>query len=82
MYISGYFILLFHLTPGMAASEVHTSPVENANIRIEFALKEALKKAVPCLLYLQQDNSGLIDSLRTVTTDFWDGHNSDIVYVK
>jgi hypothetical protein len=70
MYISGYFMLLYDLTPDMAASEGHSSPVEGGNIRIELTFKEALKEAVTCLLYLEHDNSVRIDSLRTVTTDF------------
>jgi len=44
MYINGYFMLLFDLTPDLAASEGHTSPVESGNIRIELSFKEALKK--------------------------------------
>jgi hypothetical protein len=70
MYISGYFMLLFDLTPDMAASEGHTSPVEGGNIRIELTFKEAIKEAITCLLYLEYDNSVHIDSIRTVTTDF------------
>jgi hypothetical protein len=72
MYISGYFMLLYDLTPDRAASEGHTSPVENGNIRIEFTFKEALKRVlkITCLLYLEYDNSVLVDSLRNVTTDF------------
>jgi len=70
MYISGYFMLLFNLTPDLAASEGHTSPVEAGNIRIELAFKEVLKEAITCLLYLEYDNSIRVDSLRTVTTDF------------
>jgi hypothetical protein len=63
-------MFLFDLTPNLAASEGHTSPVEGGNIRIELAFKEALKEAITCLLYLEFDNSVRIDSLRTVTTDF------------
>ena len=70
MYINGYFMLLFDLTPDLAASEGHTSPVEAGNIRIELTFKEALKQAITCLLYLEYDNSVRVDSLRTVTTDF------------
>jgi hypothetical protein len=33
MYINGYFMFLFDLTPDLAASEGHTSPVEGGNIR-------------------------------------------------
>jgi len=49
MYINGY-LTLFDLTPDLAASEEHTSPVEGDNIRIELAFMEALKEAVTCLL--------------------------------
>jgi hypothetical protein len=45
MYINGYFMLLYDLTPDQAASG-HTSPEENSNIRIEFIFKEALKQAI------------------------------------
>ena len=35
MYINGYFMLLFDLTPDRAASEGHTSHPDNGNIRVE-----------------------------------------------
>jgi hypothetical protein len=35
MYIAGYFMLLFDLTPDRAASEGHSSHPDNGNIRIE-----------------------------------------------
>ena len=70
MYINGYFMLLFDLTPDLAASEGHTSPVESGNIRIELSFKAALTKAITCLLYLEYDNSIRVDSTRTITTDF------------
>jgi hypothetical protein len=63
-------MLLNDLTPDHAASEGHTSHVDNGNIRIEFTFKEALKQAITCLLYLEYDNSVHVDSLRNVTTDF------------
>jgi hypothetical protein len=70
MYINGYFMFLFHLTPNMVASEGHTSLLEAGNIRIDLTFKEALNEAVTCLLYLEYDNSVRVDSLRTVATDF------------
>jgi hypothetical protein len=39
MYINGYFILLYDLTPDLAAAEEHTSPVEAGTIRIELTFK-------------------------------------------
>jgi len=70
MHINGYFMLLFDLTPDLAASEGHTSPVESGNIRIELSFKAALTKAITCLLYLEYDNSIRVDSSKTITTDF------------
>jgi hypothetical protein len=49
MYINGYFMLLYDLTPDWATSG-HTSPVENGNIRIEVTFKEALKQAITSLI--------------------------------
>jgi hypothetical protein len=69
MFINGYFVLL-DLTPDLAASEIHTSPAESGTIRIEITFKEALKKAITCLLYLEYDNSMRVDFYSTVTTDF------------
>jgi len=70
MYINGYFMLLFDLTPVRDASEFHMSHPENSNIRIELNFNKALTEAITCLLYLEFDNSILIDFARTVTTDF------------
>jgi hypothetical protein len=70
MFINGYFMLLFDLTPYLAASEGHASPSESSTIRIEITFKEALKKTITCLLYLEYDNSMRVDFYRTVTTDF------------
>jgi hypothetical protein len=57
MYINGYFILLYDLTPDLAASELHTSPADNGNIRIELTFKDVLKEATTCLLYIEYDKS-------------------------
>jgi hypothetical protein len=64
MYIAGYFMLLFDLTPDIAASEGHDSHPDNGNIRIE------ARFAITCLLYLEYDNSVRIDFARNVATDF------------
>jgi hypothetical protein len=78
MYINEYFMLLYDLTPDLAASEGHTSPVEVGTIRIELTFKEALKEAMTRLLYLEY-NSVRVDSLRSITTDY--GHSADM-YIK
>ena len=70
MFVNGYFMLLFDLTPDTAASEAHTSLSENGSIRIELQFEEALKDAITCLLYLEYDANVQIDNLRNVITDF------------
>jgi len=70
MFINGYFVLHLDLTHALAESEGHASPPESGTIRIQVTFKEALKKAITCLLYLEYDNSVRVDRYRTVTTDF------------
>ena len=70
MYINGYFMLLFGLTPDRGASEGHTSHPENGSIRIELKFNKPLPEANTYLLYLEFDNSVLIYFERKVTTDF------------
>ena len=70
MFVRGYFMLLFDLSPDSAASEGHTSLSENGSIRIEIKFEEALKDAITCLLYLEYDANVQIDNLRNVITDF------------
>jgi len=53
MYIHGYFMLLFDLTPGMGASEGRTSDPENGNTTIKLKFNKPLSKAITCLLYLE-----------------------------
>ena len=69
MYVAGYFMLLFDLTPDRGASEGHTSHLDSGNIRIELKFKKALTDAIPCLLYLQYNYVRVVSS-RIVTTDF------------
>jgi hypothetical protein len=70
MYINGYFMLLFDLTPDRAASEDHTSYPDNGNIRVELKFSKALPDPITCIFYLEFDNSVQIDYLRRVTKDF------------
>jgi len=53
MYINGFFMLLFVLTPDHAASEAHTSLPENVNIGIELQFSRPLPEAITCVLYLE-----------------------------
>jgi hypothetical protein len=69
-YIKGYFMLLFDLTPDLAASEGQASHPDNGHIRVELKFAKALPDPVTCLLYLQFENSIRIDLQRTVSTDF------------
>ena len=67
---SGYFMLLFDLTTYRAASEGHISLPDWGNIRVELQFDKLLSEAITCSLYLEYDNCGSIDQLRTVSTDF------------
>jgi len=70
MYIKGFFMLLFDLTPDRGASEGHTSHPDNGNIRVELKFAKPLPEAITCIFYLEYDNSVCIDNSRTVSTDF------------
>jgi len=63
-------MLVFDLTPDLAASEGHTWDPVNCHIRLELKFSKDLSDPLLCLLYLEYDNSVLIDAMRTVTTDF------------
>ena len=63
-------MLLFDLTPDLSASEGHTSDPTNGHIRLEIKFWSDLPDLMCVLLYLEYDSSVLIDSLRTVTTDY------------
>jgi len=61
MFLNGYFMLLFDLTPDQGASESHTSQPGQGNIRVEMKFAKPLPEAITCLLYLEFDNSVLIN---------------------
>jgi len=63
-------MLVFDLTPDLAASEGHTSDPVNVHIRLEIKFGKDLPVPMCVLLYLDYDNSVLIYAHRTVTTDF------------
>jgi len=69
MFQNGYLKLLFDLTPDLRASEGHTI-LEQGNIRVELKYAKPLPEAFTCLLYLEFDNSVLINLARNFTTDF------------
>ena len=70
MYINGFFMLVFGLTPDLAASEGYASESTHGHIRLNLKFQKALPDPLVCLLYLDYDGSIIIDALRTVTTDF------------
>jgi hypothetical protein len=69
-YINGFFMLLFDLTPDLAASEGHASHPDNGHVGIELKFAKALPDPVTSLLYLEYENSIRVDLQRTVSTDF------------
>jgi len=70
MYTKGFFMLVFDLTPDIAASEGHTSDSTHGHIRLDLKFKKAQPEPLVCLLYLEYEGSIIIDALRTATTDF------------
>jgi len=70
MFVNGYFMLLLDLTPDQGASEAHNSHPEQGNIRVEMKFARQLPEAITCLLYLEFDNSVLINLARNFTTDY------------
>ena len=53
MYINGLFMIVYDLTPDLAASEGHASPPTSGDIRIDLKFAKALPEAVTRLLYLE-----------------------------
>jgi len=70
MFVNCYFMLLFELTSEQGASEAHTSHPEQGNISLELKFVKPLPEAITCLLYLEFDNSVLINLARNFTTVF------------
>ena len=70
MFVNGYFMLLFDLTPDQGASEAHNSHPEQGNVRVETKFAKPLPEAITCMLYLEFDNSVLINLARNITTDY------------
>jgi len=70
MFVNGYFMLLFDLTPDQGASEAHTSHPEQGNTRMVLKFAKPLPEAITCLLYPELDITVLINLARNVTTDY------------
>jgi hypothetical protein len=45
MYINGFFVIVYDLTPDLAASEGHMSPPTSGDIRIDLKFAKALHEA-------------------------------------
>ena len=63
-------MIVYDLTPDLAASEGHASPPTNADIRTDLKFAKSLTEAITCLLCLEYDNSIRIDLARNLSTDF------------
>ena len=70
IFVNVYFMLHFDLTSNQGASEPHTSHPEQGHISVECKFAKPLPEAITCLLYLEFDNTVLINSARNVTTDY------------
>jgi len=67
MYINEFFMLVFDLTPDLAASGGHASNSAHGHISLDLKFRKALPNPLVCLLYLECDRSIIIDALRMVT---------------
>jgi len=63
-------MLVFDLTPDLAASKEHASDSTHGHIRLDLKFRKFVPEPLVCLLYLEYDGSIIIDALRKVTTDF------------
>jgi len=70
LFIAGYFMLLFDITPERPATKCHVSLLDQGNIRLKLLFDKSLPDAVTCLLYLVYDNCVRKDQLRTGSVDF------------
>jgi len=68
MYIKGYFMFFFDLTPDRSASEGHTSHPDSGNIRVELKFSKPFPETITFIFYLEFDNSVRIDYARKVST--------------
>ena len=70
MFIAGYFMLPFAITPYRAASVGHISLPDQGNIRVKLQFDKLISEAITCPLYLEYDNCVRIDQLRTDSVVF------------
>ena len=49
MYINGFFVIVYDLTPDLTAPEGHMSPPTSGDIRIDLKFAKALPEAITCL---------------------------------
>jgi hypothetical protein len=52
LYIKGYFLLLFDISPDLGFSDGRTSLADSGNMGIELKFDACLKHSITCLLYL------------------------------
>jgi len=78
MYINGFFMLVFDLTPDLAASEGHASDSAHGHISLDLKFRKALPDPLVYLLYLEYDDSIIVDALRSPQIS--DGHRTDHLF--
>jgi hypothetical protein len=69
MFVKGFYVLGFDLTPDKEADEGHVSLPRQGNLRIEARFKKALPEPVTCILYAECPGYIEIDSSRNVTVE-------------
>lgn len=68
-YAGGYALYAFNLTPDQCDSE-HFSLAKTGDVEIELKFREATKKPLTAVIYLEFDNMIQITNLRQVITDY------------
>jgi hypothetical protein len=67
MFLQGFFLLGFDLTPDMSADERNISLPLQGNVRFETRFKSALPEPVTCIFYPECPRNFEIDNSRNVT---------------
>ena len=76
MYINGLLMLVFDLTPDLAALEGHASDSAHGHIRLDLKFRKALPDPLVCLLYLEYDGSMPCERSPQIS----DGHRTDHLF--
>jgi hypothetical protein len=69
MYLKGFYVVGFDLTPDREADETHVSLPRQGSVRLEARFKKPLPEPVACILYAEFPGHIEIDSFRNVAVE-------------